>query len=116
MPAPSSVHVGPDSSAPVATSKGHSIERAQPVISMPPSARASMERSEPARVVNSSCPLEVGHDPRRESIGGDSAPPHLRGIPPLRVLPEVGSPSLSRGLTWFAEGKLQSGHLSALVL
>lgn len=34
-------------------------------------------------------PLEIGRDPRRESIGGLSAPAHLRHAIPLRVLPEV---------------------------
>lgn len=53
------------------------------------SSRISLDRSDKHRAVNDSCPLEIGHDPRRESIGGDAAPSHLRGMPPLRILPEV---------------------------
>ena len=51
----------------------------------------SLDRPDKTRAVNESCPLEIGHDPRRESIGGEAAPAHLRGLPPLRVLPEVSS-------------------------
>ena len=36
-------------------------------------------------------PLSIGKDPHRESIGGASAPSHLRNALPLRVLPEVKS-------------------------
>lgn len=70
------------------------------------SARPSFERS---RAGNRNCPLEIGHDPRRESIGGEAAPAHLRGLPPMRMLPEVGA---SRGsLSMLRKGAFTSALL-----
>jgi len=54
------------------------------------SSRHSQERTREARA--DACPLDIRRDPRRESIGGEAAPTHLRGLPPLRVLPEVSPP------------------------
>ena len=74
---------------PPAASKRNSLDRSQLIGNDVQSGRQSIDRPNEARVVNDSCPLEIGYDPRRESIGGGSAPAHLRGLPPLRVLPEV---------------------------
>ncbi len=74
---------------PPAASKRNSLDRSQLIGNNVSSSRSRNDRQTEARAVNDSCPLEIGHDPRRESIGGGSAPAHLKGFPPLRVLPEV---------------------------
>ena len=76
-------------SFPPAASKRNSLDKSYLIGNNVPSSKHSIDRSNETRAVNESCPLEIGHDPRRESIGGGSAPAHLKGLPPLRVLPEV---------------------------